>query len=68
LNQKAEAWWDLSLNRLGDALTQSFKLPANPMKNPRLADEWEPCLQEKRKGVTHSMVHFCAEKPAHAMG
>jgi hypothetical protein len=48
LNQKAEAWWDLLLNQLGDALKQSFKLPANPMKNPRLADEWEPYLQEKR--------------------
>jgi len=49
LNQKAEAWWDHSLNELGDALKQSFKLPTNPMKNPRLADEWEPYLQEKQK-------------------
>jgi hypothetical protein len=48
LNQKAEAWRELSLNQLGEALTQSFKLPANPMKNPHLADEWEPYLQEKR--------------------
>ena len=48
LNQKAEAWWELSLNQLGDALKQSFKLPTNPMKNPKLADEWEPYLQEKR--------------------
>ena len=48
LNQKAEAWWELSLNQLGDALKQSFKLPTNPMKSPRLADEWEPYLQEKR--------------------
>jgi hypothetical protein len=48
LNQKAEAWWELSLNQLGDALKQSFKLPANPMRNPRAADEWEPYLQEKR--------------------
>jgi hypothetical protein len=48
LNQKAEAWWDLSLNQLGDALKQSFKLSANPMKNPRAADEWEPYLQQKR--------------------
>jgi hypothetical protein len=52
LNQKAEAWWDHSLNQLGDALRQSFKLPANPMKNPRLADEWEPYLQEKQKENT----------------
>ncbi len=48
LNQKAEAWWELSLNQLGDALKQSFKLPANPMKNPRAADEWEPYLREKQ--------------------
>jgi SAM-dependent methyltransferase len=48
LNQKAEAWWNLSLNQLGDALKQSFKLPTNPMRNPRAADEWEPYLQEKR--------------------
>ena len=48
MNQKAEAWWNLSLNQLGDALKQSFKLPANPMKNPRAADEWEPYLQKKR--------------------
>src|ERR1035441_1307454 len=48
LNQKAEAWWNLSLIQLGDALKQSFKLPSNPMRNPRAADEWEPYLQEKR--------------------
>ena len=48
LNQKAEAWWELSLNQLGEALKESFRLPANPMKNPRLADEWEPYLREKR--------------------
>jgi hypothetical protein len=48
LNQKAEARWNLSLNQLGDALKQSFKLPTNPMKNPRAADEWEPYLREKR--------------------
>ncbi|MCX6930333.1 MAG: N-6 DNA methylase, partial [Verrucomicrobia bacterium] len=48
LNQKAEAWWNLSLNQLGDALKQSFKLPASPMRNPRAADEWEPYLHEKQ--------------------
>jgi hypothetical protein len=48
LNQKAEAWWELSLNQLGDALKQSFKLQTNPLKNPRAADEWEPYLREKR--------------------
>jgi hypothetical protein len=52
LNQKAEAWWNLSLNQLGDALKQSFKLPANPMKNPRAADEWGPYLQEERNENT----------------
>ncbi len=44
LSQKAEARRGLSLNQLGDALKQSFQLPTNP----RLADEWEPYLQEKR--------------------
>ena len=52
MNQKAEAWWELALNPLGEALKQSFKLAANPMKNPRLADEWEPYLAEKRAGQT----------------
>jgi hypothetical protein len=33
---------------LGDALKQSFGLAANPLKSPRIADEWEPYLQEKR--------------------
>jgi hypothetical protein len=47
LNQKAEAWWELALIPLGEALKQSFKLASNPMKNPRLADEWEPYLDEK---------------------
>jgi len=37
LNQKAQAWWELSLNQLGGALKQSFKLPSNPLKNPRAA-------------------------------
>ena len=27
---------------------QSFKLPANPLKSPRVADEWESYLAEKR--------------------
>ena len=47
-HQKAKAWWELSLNQLGDALKQSFKLPTNPLKNPRAADEWEPYLREKQ--------------------
>ncbi len=53
MNQKGEAWWDLSLNELGDALKQSFKRPTNPVKNPLLAAEWEPYLQEKRAENAH---------------
>ena len=48
LNQKADAWWEHGLIPLGDALKQSFKLPANPLKSPRVADEWESYLAEKR--------------------
>ena len=48
LNQKAEAWWEHGLLPLGQALKQSFKLPANPLKSPRVADEWEPYITEKR--------------------
>jgi SAM-dependent methyltransferase len=47
LNQKAAAWWEQSLSDLGEALKTSFKLKTNPLKNPRLADEWEPYLAEK---------------------
>jgi hypothetical protein len=47
-NQKAGAWWEQGLIPLGEALKQSFKLPANPLKSPRVADEWEPYLTEKR--------------------
>jgi hypothetical protein len=64
LNQKAEAWWNLSLNQLGDALKQSFKLPSNPLKNPRSADEWEPYLKEKRDEnarLTHALTDAEAE-------
>lgn len=28
-------------------MKSSFKLPANPMKNPRTAGEWEPYFQER---------------------
>jgi len=48
LNQKASAWWEHALNPLGDALKTSFKLKTNPMKSPKIADEWEPYLEEKR--------------------
>jgi hypothetical protein len=51
LNQKAQEWWSLSLNELGQALKTSFKLPASPFKNPRAADEWEPYLAEHRREV-----------------
>jgi hypothetical protein len=51
LNQSAEAWWELSVNDLGAALKTSFKLSANPFKNPRMADQWEPYLSEKRAEV-----------------
>lgn len=51
LNEKAQDWWLLSLNELGDALKTSFKLTANPLKTPRIADEWEPYLAEKRAAV-----------------
>jgi hypothetical protein len=51
LNQKAQAWWEFSPTQLGAALKTSFKLPSNPLKNPRTADEWEPYLAEKRAEV-----------------
>jgi hypothetical protein len=51
LNNKAQAWWDASFNELGTALKTSFRLPASPFKAPRIADEWEPYLAEKRMSV-----------------
>jgi hypothetical protein len=51
LNTKAQQWWTLSLNQLGEALKASFKLKSNPLKNPRAADEWEPYIAEKRGEV-----------------
>jgi len=51
LNNKAQAWWEQSLNEFGDALKTSFKLAANPFKKPQTADQWEPCLEEKRLAV-----------------
>ena len=51
LNNKAQAWWEQSLNELGDALKTSFKLKANPFKKPQTANEWEPYLAEKRSAV-----------------
>lgn len=49
LNQKAQSWWTLSLNQLGDALKTSFKLKASPMKKPQVADEWEPYLAQRQQ-------------------
>jgi hypothetical protein len=54
LNQKAQDWWTLSLNELGQALKTSFKLRASPFKNPHAADEWEPYLAEHRREVERS--------------
>ncbi|MBX3435422.1 MAG: N-6 DNA methylase [Pirellulales bacterium] len=51
LNQKAQAWWEVSTNQVGAALKTSFKLASNPLLNPRTADEWEPYLAEKRAEV-----------------
>ncbi len=51
LNNKAQAWWEQSLNELGNALKTSFKLKANPFKKPQIADEWESYLAEKRSAV-----------------
>lgn len=51
LNTKAQSWWELSMAELGAALKASFKMSASPFKNPRVADEWEPYLEEKRREV-----------------
>ena len=51
LNQKAQAWWELSFGELGSALKASFKLKQSPFKNPRIADEWEPYIEDKRAEV-----------------
>jgi hypothetical protein len=32
-------------------LKTSFKLKADPFKNPRTADEWEPYTEERRRDV-----------------
>ena len=49
LNNKAQEWWERSLNELGDALKTSFRLKANPFKKPQTADEWEPYLADKQR-------------------
>ena len=63
LNQKAEAWWECSLQQLGAALKTSFKLSADPFRNPRTADEWEPYLVEKQAAV-HRLTRELADAEA----
>jgi hypothetical protein len=63
LNTKAESWWELSLGELGAALKASFNPPASPFKNPRIADEWEPYVEEKRAEVA-SLAKELAEADA----
>jgi hypothetical protein len=60
LNQNAEAWWELSVNDLGAALKTSFKLPANPFKNPRVADQWESYLSENRAEIDRTSRELAA--------
>jgi hypothetical protein len=54
LNNKARDWWQPSLRELGEALKTSFKLKASPFANPRIADEWEPYLNDKKTQVARS--------------
>ena len=63
LNQKAEVWWELLLPQLGSALKASFKLPGDPFKNPRTADNWEPYLVEKQ-ALVHRLTSELADAEA----
>ncbi len=54
LNNKAHDWWQGSLKDLGEALKTSFKLKASPFTNPKIADEWEPYLNDKKVHVARS--------------
>ena len=63
LNQKAEAWWELTLQQLGAALKTSFKLSGDPFKNPRTADQWEPYLAEKQ-AIVHRLTRELADTEA----
>ena len=63
LNQKAEAWWELTLQQLGAALKTSFKLSSDPLKNPRTADEWESYLAEKQ-AIVHRLTGELADAEA----
>jgi hypothetical protein len=51
LNEKAQCWWEASLTDLGAALKTSFKLGANPFKNPKTADQWDGYLAKNRAEV-----------------
>lgn len=51
LNQEAGKWWNLSLNQLGAALQKSFKLARNPFENPKVAEDWEEYLNQKKAEV-----------------
>ena len=63
LNQTAEAWWEMTLQELGAALKTSFKLSADPLKNPRMADQWEPYLAE-RQAIVHRLARELADAEA----
>ncbi len=49
--------------QLGSALKASFKLPGDPLKNPRTADEWEPYLVEKQ-ALVHRLTRELADAEA----
>jgi hypothetical protein len=63
LNEKAQEWWEQSLQGLGAGLKQSFKLPRNPFANPKSADEWEAYFNEKKAEVD-SLRRMLAETEA----
>jgi hypothetical protein len=51
LNTKAQSWWELSFDELGESPKSSFNLKWNPLMSPRTADEWQPYLLERRVEV-----------------
>ena len=51
LNTKAQSWWQSSAAELGAALKASFKLSASPFRSPRVADDWEPYIEQKQAEV-----------------
>ena len=44
-------------------LKASLKLPTNPLHSPRIADEWEPYVAEKRAAVAR-LTQFLADAEA----